>query len=160
MAVPRLAEARPFFVLDPRVWPTRPQGLIHQRRVALGDHRRRRRPEPVDLVVCGSVAVGVDGARPGQGRGFSDLEFAVAAAAGLIGSHTLLVTTVHELQVRPAGEIPVADHDIRLDMIVTPERVIHVPRKKRPRPKLNWAELTDDKVASIPLLQRLRELRA
>src|SRR5205814_1523062 len=70
---------------------------------------------------------------------------AVAAAAGLIGSHTLLVTTVHELQVRPGGEIPVADHDIRLDMIVTPERVILAPRRGRPKSKLRWDQLTEEK---------------
>ena len=36
---------------------------------------------PVDLVVTGCVAVGVDGARLGKGGGFADLEFALATAA-------------------------------------------------------------------------------
>ena len=51
---------------------------------------------PVDLVVMGSVAAGEDGARLGKGGGFADLEFALATAAGLIGPHTICVTTVHE----------------------------------------------------------------
>ena len=54
----------------------------------------------------GSVAAGEDGARLGKGGGFADLEFALASAAGLIGPQTVAVTTVHEVQVRPAGVIP------------------------------------------------------
>ena len=34
------------------------------------------------------------------------------------------MTTVHELQVRPAGTIPLTGHDVPVDFIVTPERVI------------------------------------
>jgi hypothetical protein len=58
---------------------------------------------PVDLVVCGSVAVNRQGARVGKGGGFSDLEFALLVEAGLIGEDTLLATTVHTLQVLSAG---------------------------------------------------------
>ena len=54
---------------------------------------------PVDLVVCGSVAVNREGARVGKGGGFSDLEFALLVEAGLIGDATVLATTVHPLQV-------------------------------------------------------------
>ena len=69
----------------------------------------------------GCVAAGEDGARLGKGGGFADLEFALASAAGLIGPHTVTVTTVHEVQLRPAGVIPLTEHDIALDFIVTPE---------------------------------------
>ena len=90
-----------------RTWPTR---RARPRRSA-GASRSARRVavaelEPVDLVVTGCVAVGADGARLGKGGGFADLEFALATAAGLIGPATLVVTTVHELQVRPAGADP------------------------------------------------------
>jgi 5-formyltetrahydrofolate cyclo-ligase len=102
MAVPRLAAAEPFFALDPDhlVGPPRQAASISgasrsARRVRLADLA------PVDLVVMGSVAVGEDGARLGKGGGFADLEFALAAAAGLIGTGTVTVTTVHELQLRP-----------------------------------------------------------
>ena len=104
MAVPRLAEPEPFFLLDPAhlADPPRKAASIagasrSARRVAVAEL------EPVDLVVTGCVAVGADGARLGKGGGFADLEFALATAAGLIGPATLVVTTVHELQVRPAG---------------------------------------------------------
>jgi 5-formyltetrahydrofolate cyclo-ligase len=159
MAVPRLAEAEPFFLLDPDhlADPPRRAASISgatrsARRVAVDEL------EPVDLVVSGCVAIGEDGARLGKGGGFADLEFALASAAGLVGPDTLVVTTVHELQVRPAGVIPTAEHDAPVDLIVTPERVIDCrsARGERPRDGIRWEELTESKIAAIPLLQRLR----
>ena len=82
----------------------------------------------------GSVAVSADGARLGKGGGFADLEFALAAAAGLIGPQTVAVTTVHEIQVQPAGSIPVTGHDVPVDLIVTPERVIDCRGRRAERP--------------------------
>jgi 5-formyltetrahydrofolate cyclo-ligase len=159
MAVPRLAEPEPFFLLDPAhlADPPRKAASIagasrSARRVAVAEL------EPVDLVVTGCVAVGADGARLGKGGGFADLEFALATAAGLIGPATLVVTTVHELQVRPAGQIPTAAHDAPVDLVVTPERVIDCRPHRGPRPTggIRWAELTDEKIAAIPLLAALR----
>ncbi len=157
MAVPRLAEPDPFFLLDPDHLPDTPRrassikgATASGRTVAVEDL------DPVDLVVTGCVAVGEDGARLGKGGGFSDLEFAVASEAGLIGPGTVVVTTVHELQVMPAGSIPRADHDVEVDLIVTPERVLGVGRDRpRARGRLRWDELTAEKVAAIPLLERL-----
>jgi 5-formyltetrahydrofolate cyclo-ligase len=113
---------------------------------------------PVDLVVMGSVAAAEDGARLGKGGGFADLEFALATAAGLIGPHTVTVTTVHEIQLRPAGAIPLTGHDVALDFIVTPERVIDSRAGRPPRPPaaVQWDELTEEKIAAIPLLTALR----
>ena len=80
-----------------------------------------------------------------------------ALQAGLIGPETVVVTTVHEAQVLPAGEIPTTDHDIRLDLIVTPERIIEVPRRtRRAAAGVRWDELTEEKIEAIPLLARLR----
>ena len=112
---------------------------------------------PVDLVVMGCVAAGEDGARLGKGGGFADLEFALATAAGLIGPHTVCVTTVHELQVCATGTIPLTGHDVPLDFIVTPERVIDC-RRDRPRPaaSIDWDGLTEEKIAAIPLLAAWR----
>jgi 5-formyltetrahydrofolate cyclo-ligase len=162
MAVPRLAEEEPFFLLDPDhlAEPPRKAASIagaarSARRVAVAEL------EPVDLVVTGCVAVGVDGARLGKGGGFADLEFALATAAGLIGEHTTVVTTVHELQVRGAGEIPTTPHDAPVDLVVTPERVVDCRpgRGVRPADGIRWEELTPEKIAAIPLLARLAAQR-
>jgi 5-formyltetrahydrofolate cyclo-ligase len=162
MAVPRLAEPDPFFVLDPDhlADPPRTAASISgatrsARRVAVADL------EPVDLVITGCVAVGTDGSRLGKGGGFADLEFALATAAGLIGPDTLVVTTVHELQLRSAGEIPTAGHDAPVDLVITPERVIDCRERRRPRPVdgIRWSELTAAKIAAIPLLAALQRQR-
>ena len=90
MAVPRLARPEPFFALDPEHLsePPRKAASISgaarsARRVTLAEL------SPVDLVVMGCVAAAEDGARLGKGGGFADLEFALAAAAGLIGRDTV-----------------------------------------------------------------------
>jgi len=157
MAVPRLAEADPFFLLDPEHLADPPRRAASIK----GAGRSARRVsldvmEPVDLVVTGCVAVGEDGARLGKGGGFSDLEFALAAAAGLVGARTIVATTVHELQVRRAGEIPTTAHDIAVDLVVTPGGVIRPVHGRRRVPKLDWRELSEEKIAAIPLLGRLR----
>jgi len=163
MAVPRLAAEEPFFALDPDHLAEAPRKAVSisgaarsARRVLLSEL------SPVDLVVMGSVAVGQDGARLGKGGGFADLEFALATEAGLIGPHTICVTTVHELQLRPAGAIPLTSHDVPVDVICTPERVIDCRgrRGQRPRAGIQWDDLTEEKIAAIPLLSaRLRSAR-
>jgi 5-formyltetrahydrofolate cyclo-ligase len=158
MAVPRLAEPDPFFLLDPAHLRDAPRtassikGASRSARTVGVDEL-----EPVDLVVTGCVAVDESGARLGKGGGFSDLELAIAAEAGLVDADTVVVTTVHDLQVLASGAIPTTDHDIHVDVIVTPEQVL---RSKRPKgwslPDIRWDDLTDEKIAAIPLLGRLR----
>jgi 5-formyltetrahydrofolate cyclo-ligase len=159
MAVPRLAGPEPFFALDPDHLSESPRKAASisgatrsARRVTLAE------VTPVDLVVTGCVAAGEDGARLGKGGGFADLEFALATAAGLIGPETVTVTTVHELQVRPSGVIPLTGHDVPVDLIVTPERVIDCRSRRGPRPTsgIIWADLTEEKIAAIPLLSAQR----
>ena len=151
MAVPRLTDERPFLLLDPGrldVPPRRAASIGGSaragRRVAVADLR------PVDVVVCGSVAVNRDGARVGKGGGFSDLELALLVEAGLIGDATVVATTVHPLQVLEET-LPETDHDFRLDLVVAGEEVIPCPRSRRP-PGILWDHLDPAKVAAIPVL--------
>lgn len=166
MAVPRLADPAPFFLLDPADLADPPR----QASSIKGASRSARRVgtaefEPVDLVVTGCVAAGRDGARLGKGGGFSDLELAIATEAGLVGQRTAVVTTVHEQQVVAAGAIPTTAHDMWLDLVVTPEGVIECPetcsqgRSGRDPARIRWDELTEQKVAAIPLLGELRANR-
>ncbi len=72
----------------------------------------------------------------------------------------MVATTVHELQVRPGGAIPTTNHDVHVDVVVTPERIIECARPRGYEiPRLRWRELTDEKLAAIPLLQRLAAAR-
>ena len=106
--------------------------------------------QPVDLVVCGSVAVNRQGARVGKGGGFSDLEFALLVEAGLIGTNTVVATTVHPLQML-AEALPETGYDFRLDLIVAGEEVIRCRRTRRP-PGILWEHLDPAKIAAIPAL--------
>jgi 5-formyltetrahydrofolate cyclo-ligase len=162
MAVPRPAGREPFFALDPGHLAGTPRqassingAARSARRVALADL------DPVDLVVMGSVAASADGARLGKGGGFADLEFALATAAGLIGPRTVSVTTVHGIQLRPPGTIPLTGHDVPVDLIVTPDEVIDCRggRGARPPAAIHWDDLTEEKIAAIPLLAAERRAR-
>jgi 5-formyltetrahydrofolate cyclo-ligase len=84
MAVPRLAEDKPFYLLDPSHLAGSPR-VASSIRAAAQSARTVDvdELEPVDLVVTGCVAVGKDGARLGKGGGFSDLELALDAEAAL-----------------------------------------------------------------------------
>jgi 5-formyltetrahydrofolate cyclo-ligase len=163
MAVPRLAEPEPFFLLDPDHLADSPRKASSISGASRSARRARIADiESVDLVVAGSVAAGEDGARLGKGGGFSDLEFALACEAGLIGPDTVVVTTVHELQVRPAGAIPTVSHDARLDLVVTPDRIIDCRpgRAARAAGRIRWDELTPEKISAIPLLADLAHQRS
>src|SRR6266699_778701 len=70
-----------------------------------------REMKPVDLILCGSVAVRRDGARIGKGGGYSDLEYAIALELGIITPASPIITTVHPLQI-VTGRIALAPHDI------------------------------------------------
>jgi 5-formyltetrahydrofolate cyclo-ligase len=112
---------------------------------------------PVDLVVCGSVAVNRNGARLGKGGGFSDLEVAFLIEAGVLRTHTVLATTVHPLQVVDEP-LPETTHDFRVDLTVTPDEVIWCGPPRRP-PGILWEHLHQDKIAAIPVLEALAAQR-
>jgi hypothetical protein len=78
---------------------------------------------------------------------------ALLSDAGLVDGRTLLVTTIHALQVLDQ-ELPETDHDFRVDVIVTPGEVISCPRAARPAGIL-WDHLQAEKVAAVPVLAEL-----
>lgn len=151
MAVPKLADARPFLLLDPRRLPVGPrQAADRETAAGIAPQVDTGQMQPVDLIVCGSVAVTPQGARLGKGAGYSDLEFALLTEAGLVSDRTTIATTVHELQVLD-GELPEEDHDYRVDLIATPERVIQCERGRRPT-GIDWTRLTVEQIEAIPAL--------
>jgi len=108
-----------------------------------------------DFVVAGSVAVNKDGARVGKGGGFSDLEYAIAVQTGLVDKDTPIIATVHKLQVIDE-EIPMEEHDIPIDIIITPDKTIETNRKF-PKPKgIIWNLLNKEKIESIPILKEMK----
>jgi 5-formyltetrahydrofolate cyclo-ligase len=144
MAVPRLREERPFLRLGDdatiKARGARPTSLDEL--------------DPIDLIVCGTVAVNRAGVRVGKGGGYSDLEFGLLVERGLVAEHTRIATTVHPLQLVDE-ELPETEHDFRVDLIVTPNETIATPCAPRP-PGILWRHLDPDKIAAIPVLARAR----
>jgi 5-formyltetrahydrofolate cyclo-ligase len=151
MAVPRLATPKPFYLLDPAALTVASDiaatsgGAADAAPMVGADEMR-----PVDLIVCGSVAVNRQGVRVGKGAGYSDIEVALMAEAGLIGPETTIVTTVHQLQVVD-DELPETEHDFSVDLIVTPDEVIKCNAPRRPS-EIVLDHLSKEKAAEIPVL--------
>jgi len=114
---------------------------------------------PIDLVVCGSVAVTRQGGRLGGGDGYGDLEYALLRSDGKIREYTPILTTVHPVQIVDE-RLPMRRHDIPVDFLITPEQVIAAP-SLHPRPRgVIWEILQEEKILSIPLLRKgKREVR-
>lgn len=151
MAVPKLADELPFYLLDPARLTVSPVEAATKevaaqlaRKVSVADMH------PVDLVICGSVAVNRAGVRLGKGAGYSDIEMALLLEAGLISPDTVIVTTVHSLQV-VNEPLPETEHDFSVDLIVTPTEIIHCGPSRRPQ-GLVWEHLNPEKIAAIPVL--------
>jgi 5-formyltetrahydrofolate cyclo-ligase len=143
MAVPRLTTDKPFVLVQGD--PTIKRAMNEGRPLAIAEL------QPIDLVVCGTVAVNPDGVRVGKGGGYSDLELALLTERGLISDKTTIATTVHPLQL--TDDLPETEHDFRVDLIITPDEVIEVPPEHRKRsPGILWDHLDADKRSRIPVL--------
>ncbi|RQG88783.1 5-formyltetrahydrofolate cyclo-ligase [Natrarchaeobius halalkaliphilus] len=155
MAVPRLREERCFLKLDPDELEdfdaaTTVSGSSEHGRPVHPDEMDR-----IDLIVSGSVAVTDDGNRVGKGEGYSDLEYAILRELDLVDDETPVATTVHERQVLDDA-IEADDHDVPMDLIVTPERVRRPDERDSPT-GIDWDRLDPDRLEEIPVLERLRE---
>jgi 5-formyltetrahydrofolate cyclo-ligase len=155
MAVPRLAEAKCFWKLDPARLDPREQSAAASIRGAskLGRAVKPSELPKVDLIVAGSVAVNRKGVRVGKGGGYSDLEYAIGRQVGAIDAKTLVATTVHPIQL-VSEDLPATAHDFFLDLIVTPEETIRPKRRRQPKGILR-AHLSDEKRRGIPALREL-----
>jgi 5-formyltetrahydrofolate cyclo-ligase len=154
MAVPRLREEKPFLRLDPDEIKD-----IDAATTVSGCSKHGVGVDPeampqIDLIIAGSVAVDRTGNRVGKGEGYSDLEFAVLRGFDRVDESTTVATTVHDSQV--VEGIETDRHDVPLDLIVTPTRVVE-PESTARRPEgLYWSDLDTEKIESIPVLGRLQ----
>ena len=150
MATPRLREG--FILLDP--------AGIKDAKAAVsirGAFKHGRKTSvhgmEVDLIVEGSVVVDRRGGRVGKGGGFGDLEFAILRETGAITDTTPIVTTVHPLQI--VDEVPMNEHDVPVDFIVTPDRIIETTHSHPKPPGIIWGLLPSDAFKRMPILAEL-----
>ena len=105
-------------------------------------------------MVAGSVAVDRSGGRVGKGGGYSDLEWALARELDIVGDETVVLSTVHPLQIVRRA-IPMTAHDVPLDLIVTPERVVRTRRSHAKPSGIDWSELSPAQLRAMPILSAL-----
>ncbi|KAF7384759.1 hypothetical protein HZH68_014371 [Vespula germanica] len=113
----------------------------------------------VDLVVLGSVCVSREGYRLGKGEGFADLEFAMMVRMGAITENTKIITTVHDCQI--VDDLPAQlfkEHDVPVDIIITPTQTIIVQQKMKKYSGIIWEMLSERKLATMPVLRQLKEM--
>jgi len=153
MAVPRLRSPKPFIELNPKRLKASAYGASSIKGAATyGRPASLDEMEKIDLIVCGSVAVNRRGARVGKGGGYSDLEYALLRESGKVTPETPIVTSVHALQILD-GELPMTEHDIPLNAIITPQELIDI-RPRYPKPKgIYWEILPPEKIEGIPVLK-------
>lgn len=155
MPTPRLREG--FLLLDPSRIPGK--SYEHASTIkgafAFGEKVSPENLPRVDLIILGSVAVTRDGLRLGKGGGYGEFEYAILLELGKIEQSVPIATNVHDLQI--LDDLPRDPHDLTLDIIATPTKLIRVEKTLR-RPKgIIWELLDESKMREIPLLSRLRD---
>jgi 5-formyltetrahydrofolate cyclo-ligase len=156
MAVPRLRASHPFRLLDPAKLS---QKRLREAATIKGALRHGEvidveQVPKLDLILCGSVAVNLKGARIGKGGGFSDLEYALLAEEGTVSNKTVVATTVHPIQILREN-LPVTTHDIPVDLIATPRAAIDVERAFERPAGILWDHLQPPQIHEIPVLERM-----
>lgn len=156
MATPRLKEG--LLILDPSKIP---KNKYREASTIRGAFKLGAKIHPskikIDVKITGSVAVSPKGGRVGKGGGYSDLEYGILREYGAVDERTPIITTVHDIQV--VDNIPMTEHDMPIDIIVTPTKIIRTNTKyKKPRGIL-WEHLTKEKVEQIPLIKHLRKIQ-
>ena len=154
MATPRLREG--FIMLDPKTIKNPREAATIRGAFKYGRNVDIRNVK-VDLIVEGSVAVDLRGGRVGKGGGFGDIEVAILKEVDAAADVTPIVTTVNELQI--VESVPMTEHDMPVDFIITPERTIEVEHGYRKPPGIFWELLPPDAFKLMPILAELRRNR-
>lgn len=114
--------------------------------------------EKLDMVIVGSCAVSRQGHRIGKGNGYVDLDIGIQTQLGIITKDTLLVTTVHDVQVYDTlPENLFQSYDLPLDLIVTPTEVIRVKQRLARPTGIEWNLLSSRRLEIVPVLKIIKE---
>lgn len=114
--------------------------------------------EKLDMVVVGSCAVSRQGHRIGKGNGYVDLDVGILTYLGVITKDTLIVTTVHDVQVYDTlPENLFQSYDLPLDLIVTPTEVIRVSKRLQRPQGIEWKLLSSRRLEIVPVLKCIKE---
>ncbi|KAA0010149.1 MAG: 5-formyltetrahydrofolate cyclo-ligase [Thermoplasmata archaeon] len=150
MAVPRLRKEKCFIELKGRM-------LANVASSIKGAFRYGKPVYPwemkkIDLIVAGSVAVNRKGARVGKGGGYSDIEYAIAREVGIVDETTPVITTVHDIQIIN-DEIPMKEHDVPVNYIITPTKIIETEKIYEKPKGIIWDILDKE----LPILEIIKQ---
>jgi len=155
-----------FYLVDPSTWTTKSRSKVYQAASKKGSAKLGvplnedwSSVNQIDLLVVASVAVcPVTGVRLGKGLGYAELEWGILTELGVVSDSTFVVTTVHDSQlVEMSSKAMMRNHDLPVDMIVTPSTVIRVKeRLNKPTCGVLWDEITQEKLSEISVLRKLR----
>ncbi|RLE81766.1 MAG: 5-formyltetrahydrofolate cyclo-ligase [Thermoprotei archaeon] len=155
MPTPRLREG--FILLDPKLIPRRYyyeastiRGAFKWGRIVSLDEIPK-----VDLITIGSVAVDQTGTRIGKGGGYAELEYGILKQIGRVSDTTPIATTVHDIQVLKE-ELPREEHDLPVDVIITPTKIIEASKPFPKPPGIIWRLVTEDMLNKIKPLRELK----
>ena len=111
----------------------------------------------IDAIVLGSVAVSREGARLGKGEGYAELEYAIFRELNMVDEDTPIITSIHDLQI--VDSIPIEEHDLPVDIIVTPKQVIRTNTKIRKPKGIIWSKVSKDMLEKMPILLKVKALK-
>jgi len=155
MAVPRLLEERCFIKLDPKKISNIALAATIKGAFRYGEKLFPEDMTDLDIVIAGSVAVNLHGAKIGKGGGFSDLEYAICRECGIINEDTPIITTVHPLQILNY-ELPMEEHDVPLDYVITRNEVLETDSLYLKPKGIDW-NIIGHRIIDIPILQKLKK---
>ena len=158
--VPELVKDFPYILLDPEALTEKgiafEDVMYSKGAMEFGQRCNFSDITPLDICVCGCVAVTRAGGRTGKGAGFADLEQALFRLYGVVNSSTPVMTTVHDIQVVEDELVVMQGHDTPLNIIVTPTELIETNTDYPEPGPLEWDKLQPDQFENIPFLNDLK----
>lgn len=114
-----------FVVLKDKIKPTI-EAMKHSERANFSKLRGK-----VGVFAQGCVAVDLKGNRIGKGSGFGDKEYEFLKKNKVLAEDAIFVVVAHEIQVFPDLSNLMDEHDVKADVILTPEKIIRVRSDQR-----------------------------
>ena len=81
--------------------------------------------DTVDVFIQGCVAIDKKGNRIGKGSGYGDREYSILKGEGLLADDCIYVVVAHPVQIFDDLSHLVEEHDIKADVILTPDEIIY-----------------------------------
>ena len=98
----------------------------------------------IDLFVVAATVVSLEGCRAGKGKGYGEVEWAIAREIGVVDFSTPVATLVHDVQIVDSSNFScdmMEPHDLPVDIIATPTQLLrcHPPRNRNKSNENNFA---------------------